>query len=157
MKFQWSQTLNEIFMTPASELFAGMSIIVMGDFLQLLPIRSATAFSSYKNDAFNLCHPWYIFKMVELTQTMQQKDDLPFTELLNRMQTASHTDDDIKCIQSKGITPGDKNYLSDALHIFADNAPVNEYNIERLEQIPSPQYVLTALDKFPPDVRKQDI
>ena len=41
--------------------------------------------------------------MVELTQTMRQKDDLPFTELLHRVRTASHTDDDIRCIQSRGM------------------------------------------------------
>ena len=62
--------------------------------------------------------------MAELTQIMRQKDDLAFTQLLNRVRTASHTDDDIRCIQSRTITPGDENYPSDALHIFAENAPV---------------------------------
>ena len=95
--------------------------------------------------------------MVELTQIMRQKDDLAFTQLLNRVRTASHTDDDIRCIQSRTITPDDENYPSDALHIFAENAPVDEYNIDRLQQIQSPQYVLEALDQFPPHVRKQDI
>jgi ATP-dependent exoDNAse (exonuclease V) alpha subunit len=40
---------------------------------------------------------------------------------------------------------------------LAENAPVDEYNIDRLQQIQSPQYVLKALDKFPPHVRKQFI
>ena len=95
----------------------------------------------------NLHHPWHVFKMAELTQIMRQKDDLAFTQLLNRVRTASHTDDDIRCIQSRTITPGDENYPSDALHIFAENAPVDEYNIDRLQQIQSPQYVLEALDQ----------
>ncbi len=151
------QRLKEIFVTPNSELFAGVSVLVFGDFFQLPPIRSATTFSNYKNDTFNLHHPWHVFKMVELTQIMRQKDDLAFTQLLNRVRTASHTDDDIRCIQSRTITPGDENYPSDALHIFAENAPVDEYNIDRLQQIQSPQYVLEALDQFPPHVRKQDI
>ncbi len=95
--------------------------------------------------------------MVELTQIMRQKDDLAITQLLNRVRTASRTDDDIRCIQSRTITPGDENYPLDALHIFAENAPVDKYNIDRLQQIQSPQYVLEALDQFPPHVRKQDI
>ena len=106
---------------------------------------------------FNLYHPWHIFKMAELTQIMRQKDDLAFTQLLNRVRTASHTDDDIRYIQSRTVTPGDENYPSDALHIFAENAPVDEYNINRLEQISSPQYVLKASDQIPPHVKKHDI
>ena len=148
------QRLKEIFATPNSELFAGISVLVVGDFFQLPPIRSSTVFTDYKNGAFNLYHPWHTFKMAELTQIMRQKDDLAFTPLLNRVCTASHTDDDIRCLQSKTITPGDQNYPSDALHIFAENAPVNEYNINRLEQIMSQQYVLKASDQIPPHVRK---
>ena len=151
------QRLKEIFVTPNSELFAGISILAVGDFCQLPPIRSAIAFSNYKNDALNLYHPWHVFRMTELTQIMRQKDDLAFTQLLNRVRTASHTDDDIRCIQSRTITPGDESYPSDALHIFAENAAVDEYNIDRLAQIQSPQYVLEASDQFPPCLRKQDI
>ncbi|CAB4037856.1 ATP-dependent DNA helicase PIF1, partial [Paramuricea clavata] len=88
------QRLKEIFVTTNSELFAGISVLVFGDFFQLPPIRSATTFSNYKNDTFN--HPWHVFKMAELTQIMRQKDDLAFTQLLNRVRTASHTDDDIR-------------------------------------------------------------
>ncbi|CAB3991532.1 Hypothetical predicted protein [Paramuricea clavata] len=151
------ERLKEIFVTPNSELFAGISLLVFGDFFQLPPIRSATTFSNYKNDTFNLHQPWHVFKMAELTQIMRQKDDLAFTQLLNRVRSSSHTDDDIKCIQSSTISPDDENYPFDALHIFAENSLVDEYNIDRLQQIQSPQYVLEALDQFPPHVRKQDI
>ena len=67
--------------------------------------------------------------MIELTQIMRQRDDLAFTQLLNRVRTASHTEEDIQCIQSRKITSGVENYPSEALHIFAENAPVCKYNI----------------------------
>ena len=36
--------------------------------------------------------------MIELTKKMRQKDEQPFTELLNRFRTASQKDGDIQCI-----------------------------------------------------------
>ena len=56
--------------------------------------------------------------MIELTEIMRQKDDQPFAELLNRFRTASQTEEDIKCIQSRAIAdPSENSYPSDALHI----------------------------------------
>ena len=49
------------------------------------------------------------------------------------------------------------NYPHDALHIWAENQPVVEYNAARLNQIPAQQYTLTAIDPYPPHVSKQDI
>ena len=56
--------------------------------------------------------------MIELTEIMRQKDDQAFTELLNRFRTATQTDEDIQCIESRVISPDDSNYPSDALHIY---------------------------------------
>ena len=95
--------------------------------------------------------------MVELTEIMRQKSDKAFTELLNRIRTASHTEDDIKFIQSRCITTSDPNYPSDALHIWAENTPVNEHNQKKLETIQSPLFLLKAKDQYPKNVNKQDI
>ena len=48
---------------------------------------------------------------------MRQKDDQQFTELLNRLRTSSQTDEDIKFINSRYISPSAENYPLDALHI----------------------------------------
>ena len=95
--------------------------------------------------------------MVELTEIMRQKNDKAFTELLNRVRTASHTEDDIKVIQSRSITPSDPHYPSDALHIWAENAPVDEHNHKRLETIQALLFILKAKDQFPKNVNKKDI
>ena len=151
------QRLKEIFNTPNSELFARISFIAVGDLYQLPPIRRRAVFENYKNDTFNLCHPWSAFKMIELTEIMRQKDDQPFTGLLNRIRAGTQTEADIQCIQSRSISPSDSNYPHDALHIWAENQPVNQYNVTRLNQIPVQQYILTAIDQYPPHVSKQDI
>ena len=151
------QRLKEIFATPANQLFAGLSLIVVGDFYQLPPIRSRPVFDNYKNEMYNLYHPWAVFKMIELTEIMRQKDDQPFTQLLDRFRTASHTEDDIRIIQSKSISPTDPDYPSHALHIWAENAPVDEHNNKHLQQLSGPVFTLKAVDQYPPNVTKQDI
>ena len=151
------QRLKEIFGSSNSQLFAGISILAVGDLYQLPPIRRKSVFDNYKNETFNLCHPWHAFEMIELTEIMRQKDDQPFTELLNRFRTASQTDQDIHSIQSRLITPSDSNYPSDALHIWAENIPVNQHNNTKLQQIPKPIFQLKATDQYPTNVTKQDI
>ena len=41
---------------------------------------------------------------------MRQKDDQPFTELLNRFRTPSQTEGDIQCIQSRLVNPENTDY-----------------------------------------------
>ncbi len=95
--------------------------------------------------------------MIELTEIMRQKYDKAFTELLNRIRTGSHTEDNVKLIQSRCIAPSDPHYPSDALHIWAENAPVNEHNEGKIETIQKQLYILKAKDLYPKNVKKQDI
>ena len=97
------QRLTEIFGTSNAHLFAGISILAIGDMYQLPPIRRKPVFANYKNDVFNLYHPWHLFTMIELVDIMRQKNDQPFAGLLNRFRTTSQTEEDIKCIQSRSI------------------------------------------------------
>ena len=129
------QRLKEIFATSDSQLFAGLSVIALGDLYQLPPIQRKPVFEDYKNDALNLYHPWHVFKMIELTEIMRQKDDQPFIEQLNRFRTGSQTNEDIQCIQSRSTCPLDDNYPTDSLLIWAENNPVTQHNNAKLKQI----------------------
>ena len=151
------QRLKEIFGSSSAKLFAGISIIAVGDLYQLPPIKKKAVFDNFKIEVHNLCHPWSVFKMIELTEIMRQKDDKAFTELLDRIRTASHTEDDIKVIQSRCIDPSDPHYPSDTLHIWAENAPVDEHNERKLETIQTQLYILKAKDQYPKNVNKQYI
>ena len=44
-----------------------------------------------------------------------------------------------------------------ALHIWAENKPVDDYNNTKLAQITLPEYILTAVDQYPTHVSQQDI
>ncbi|KXJ13769.1 ATP-dependent DNA helicase PIF1 [Exaiptasia diaphana] len=151
------QRLKEIFDTPASKLFAGISIIAGGDFYQLPPIKKKTVFDNFNTDTYNLCHPWHLFRMTQLIDNMRSKDDKPFIEMLNRFRTASHTEQDIKHIQSRSIKPDNANFPSDAIHIYAENKPVDEYNNNKLSQLSGQMFQLKAQDRYPPNVSQADI
>ncbi len=106
---------------------------------------------------FTICAILGYFKMIELTENMRQKDHQPFTELLSRFRTASQTDNDIKCIQSRVVHPTDIGYPAHTLHIFAENAPVDQHNNAHLQHLTTPLYNLKATDQYPAHVSKQDI
>ena len=94
--------------------------------------------------------------MIGLTEIMRQKNDNRFTELLNRVRTDSLTDEDIDCIQGKSVTKDD-NYPADAIHIWAQNKPVHEHNMNMQQQLSTPMFVLRSVEQYPPKFTKQDI
>jgi len=110
-------------------------------------------------ELFNIfwCFRLLLFIIIELTEITRQKDDQPFTELLNRFRNASHNENDIECIQSRSVAPTDTNYPKNAIHIFAENAPVDQHNKAHLECLSTLLHRLKAVDQYPPNVTKQDI
>ena len=58
------QQLKEILSTSNNCLFAGLSIITVGDLYQLPPIWRKFVFEEYKNNGYNLCHSWLLFKVI---------------------------------------------------------------------------------------------
>ena len=141
------QRLKEIFGASSSKIFAGISIIAVGDLHQLPPIQQKPIFCKFSNEVHNLSHPWHEFKMIELVEIMRQKDDQPFVELLNRVRVAQHTEADIDTIQSRAVDVNDKkNYPLNELHVWAENKPVMDYNNQRLQEILMALHVLQGVD-----------
>lgn len=93
----------------------------------------------------------------DIVNRNETKNDKPFTDLLKRFRAATHTEDDIKCIQSRFGNPTDINNPTHALHIFAENVPVDRHNNEHLDHLTKHLYTLKATDHCPPNVTKQDL
>lgn len=92
--------------------------------------------------------------MIELHKIMRQKDDQTSTELLNRIRITKQTEDDITVIQSRSISPNDSSYATDSLHIWTENAPVDEYNKKKLDELPGSLFVLKPKNQYPTNVKK---
>ena len=51
------QRPKDIFCSSSSQLFAGISVVFVGDFYQLTAIRTKVIFENFKNNSYNLYHP----------------------------------------------------------------------------------------------------
>ncbi|XP_036949326.1 uncharacterized protein LOC119017041 [Acanthopagrus latus] len=70
--------------------FGGMSVIAVGDFYQLPPVRHSKPLCVQEPLQIDL---WRHFKMVTLTEIMRQKDDVVFAEMLNRIRVKDKSDE----------------------------------------------------------------
>ena len=104
------ERLKQIFGTPDSLLFAGVRFIAVGDLYQLPPIKAKPVFVPFKNDCFNICHPWRVFQMIELDKIMREEGDNVFTDILNRLRVASLNGEDIKILSARKVEKLDLNY-----------------------------------------------
>ena len=76
--------------------FGNLNVILLGDFHQIRPV-GARMLCLY-DDGENLLDR---FQPVFLTENMRQKNDLPFTELLNRMRLGIKNKDDIETLKTR--------------------------------------------------------
>ena len=139
--------LNELF--GGQKIFGGISIITFGDMYQIRPVGQRFIFLP-PTDRYAALAPslWNNFKFMELNMIMRQREDKEFAEMLNRIRTASHTEEDLKLL--RGCTYEDESTIpADTLHVFPTNAEVDEFNDKMLEELPGPLVTLTAIGKKP--------
>uniref|UniRef100_A0A8P4GKF1 ATP-dependent DNA helicase n=1 Tax=Dicentrarchus labrax TaxID=13489 RepID=A0A8P4GKF1_DICLA len=133
--------LQQIKQSGDSSPFGNVSVIAVGDFYQLPPVKGKPLCVDNIG-----CDLWAnLFRIVELKTIVRQKD-VVFAELLNRVR-----------IHPKGVPmlEGDINILKQcvtgevcsALHIFATNKQVNEHNMQQLFNM-CPEYVTIVAQDF---------
>ena len=102
----------------------------------------------FPNDDYAALHDplWYQFQFTELTQIMRQKDDKRFAELLNHVRTNSCTEEDLKLLESRTISPDSSDYPFESLHVYTTWKNVNKYNTKMMSTLPGTVYTLKAID-----------
>lgn len=100
----------------------------------------------------NILHCWRYFKIAELTEVMRQRGDQIFIDLLNNIRIGVVTERDTKTLLSRFVKYTDPNYPAEAIHIWAENALVNEHNRRKLRELPGTEYELLAIDKLPENI-----
>ena len=129
-------------------VFGGISVFLFGDLYQLQPTKARFVFDEPTNKehalSYRLRNLWKLFTVVNLEENHRQGEDKVYADLLNRVRTAEHTEEDIATLQTRVCARDDPNLDSNALHIYGTNAKVNARNEAKLNEIDGKLYIIKA-------------
>ena len=130
------------------EPFGGITVLAVGDLLQLPPVAQKNVFEPPRDEMTALYGSLWQnhFQLVELTEIQRQKGDRGFADVLNRVRIGEHTEEDIQILQTRTTHPQSELYPGDATHIFPFNKQVQKHNEEKLQQLPGPHFAFKAID-----------
>lgn len=133
-------------LTGRKQDFGCISVIAVGDLYQLAPVCDKWIFKNLSNPGQGLAkNLWQEhFQMHELTEIMRQKDDLRFTEMLNRLRENKLTAEDKDIINQRIITPDCLEYPKQAPHLFIENKFVDTFNSNLLENLTTSKALIKA-------------
>nr|XP_022305765.1 uncharacterized protein LOC111112528 [Crassostrea virginica] len=114
--------------------FGGVSIIAVGDFYQLPPVKQRKDERLYSENSSYPVDYWLdFFKIVELDEVMRQREDLAFANILNSLRTRTSEEpisDEAKAMLKECIREGPE----EVLHVYSTNQEVNDYNLKMLRE-----------------------
>lgn len=132
--------LNEIFKLAreSEEPFGGIRLVLVGDFFQLPPVKDDWVFK---------CEAWeeLDINFIELTKA-KRFTDKNFTDILYRIRTSDHTEEDIEKLKSRIKTWDSKNDLIEPTVLYPKKKDVHSYNQKRLKQLATPSVIFNAED-----------
>ena len=94
---------------------------------------------------------WRIFCIAKLTEVMRQREDLQFIQILNKICEGNCDEEFETILKSRFFSKSCDQFPKNALHVFAENAPVNEHNQMMLDKIESQLIIVPAIDILPKD------
>ncbi|XP_061191743.1 uncharacterized protein LOC133199982 [Saccostrea echinata] len=116
------------------EPFGGVSIIAVGDFYQLPPVKQRKDERLFKENASYPVDYWRdFFKVVELNEIMRQQQDIPFATALNSLRIRE-ADQPLASEAQSMIHECIREGPEDVLHVYPTNEEVNNYNLSMLRK-----------------------
>ncbi len=144
--------LSEILQKSKSkEQFGGIGVILVGDLLQLPPVKGRYIFQSPMNDQFRAAHDvnplWEKFEPYLLQHNHRQGESKDWANSLNRIREGILTDNDELVLRSR-ITE-EPFLIEDAMHVFYTNKEVHDHNTKMLEQLTTKAKDFNAIHILP--------
>ena len=157
MLYRIHRRLREILQ--CDDLFANLSILLVGDLLQLPLVKATYIFDCPKSKHFAALHAdtplWKSFTPIVLKENHRQKDEKTWVETLNRFREGIITQDDEALLKTR---LSDEDFLEqDALHVFYTNKEVGDHNSKMLNGLDSGLVSVKAIKRGPrgyiPDIK----
>ena len=162
MLLQVHQRMVQIFQTDETELFAGKSVVLVGDLLQLPPVNATPIYNPPKNPKFrhfnDVEQVFQQFEPYELEENHRQGDGNDYANTMNQLRIGNVTKEAIELLESR-ITY--QSFLEEsAMHVMYTNDEVNEHNMAMLESLPLEEVQIPAIMVHPgwynPTVTQKD-
>jgi DNA replication protein DnaC len=121
-----------------TEPFAAVSILTVGDLLQLNPVGQSAVFQLPGDGYTRLGGSLWTqhFLLHELLQIVRQQNDPEFGELLSRVRTGQMTTEDLQAIKNLENIPTD-DFPPDTVHLFLTNEQVRQCNADKIAPLPN--------------------
>ena len=153
--YQIDQRLKQARPENADLPFGGISVILMGDYAQLPPVKEKAVYDSvqggkeHQTRGKNL---YYLFrKVIRLTESKRQEGDEEFKDLLSRvadgpkLEQRHHDLMDKRSFPILSVEERDK-FWKEAVYICALNADLVPFNIARYRELDTPVAVIEAVN-----------
>ena len=133
--------------------FGGLSIMFVGDMLQLKPVKARFIFEVPTNEDNALCYHeyslWHNLEAITLKHNHRQGEGSEFMETLNRMRTGDQNENDVKLLRTRCIKKLSKKFPHDAVNLFYTNNEVKDHNIMKLNQLKTKLYNIKYMGDYP--------
>ena len=118
------------------EYFWGISVLLLGNLLQLQPVMGRYIFEEPFHNCWKLGHQfqalWDLFTSIKLTFNHRQMGEVQFSNMLNRISLnrkgQSLNSDDLELLRSRVVSEYDPCIPDTSLYIFALKRTVTKYN-----------------------------
>ena len=129
--------------------FGGISVMTIGDFLQLPPVKQNAIYVNAKEGTYEALSGslWQeLFKLHELVEIVRQSSDPEFAQILNRVREGKQTDDDVVQIQSLADTDTSGWPPNEFVKLYLSNYLANKENEESISNLDSEVFVIKSED-----------
>ena len=133
----------------SNEPLGGVSILAVGDFLQLPPVAQRPVFANPPSETYEalLGNKWKEkFKLYELTDIVRQVSDPEFASILSRIREGKQTKEDCDEIEKLNHTDM-SDWPQEPVKLFTTNKEAASSNKESLDKIGAPIYTIKSQDR----------